>query len=132
MWPERVLELTDGRGVDVILDLVGGAYLPGSQKVMANLGRHVIVGVPSGREAIFDLRLLMAKRGTIRGTVLRARPHAEKVVLTRAFESRVLPLFDLGRLKPVIECVLPPRDAPEAHRLLENNTTFGKVLLSWE
>lgn len=131
-WPQQVLDLTDGRGVDVILDLVGGAYLPGNQQVMAKRGRHVIVGVPSGPEAIFNLRMLMAKRGTIRGTVLRARPLEEKAELARAFESRVLPLFDEGSLKPVIDRVLRPEDAPEAHRLLETNATFGKVLLGWE
>jgi NADPH:quinone reductase-like Zn-dependent oxidoreductase len=131
-WPQQVLDLTEGRGVDVILDLVGGAYLAGNQRVMAHRGRHVIVGVPSGQEASFDLRLLMAKRGEIRGTVLRARPTEEKAALARAFEQRVLPLFDRGRLRPVIDRVLRPEDAPESHRLLEANATFGKVLLSWE
>jgi len=130
-WPAEVLALTDGRGVDVILDLVGGSYLPGNQKVMAAGGRHVIVGVPGGLEAPFNLRMLMSKRGTIRGTVLRARPLAEKIELARAFQERVLPAFEDGRLRPVIDRVLGPQEAPEAHRGLEANETFGKVLLDW-
>lgn len=131
-WADRVMEVTGGHGADVILDLVGGTYLEGNQRVMARGGRHVIVGVPGGRDGKFDLRLLMAKRGTIRGTVLRARPLAEKIELARVFEERVIPLFEQGRVKPVIDQVLPPEEAPAAHRLLEANANFGKVLLDWE
>jgi putative PIG3 family NAD(P)H quinone oxidoreductase len=130
-WPEQVLGLTDGRGVDVILDLVGGPYLEGNQRVLATLGRHVVVGVPGGRSATFDLRALMAKRGTIRGTVLRARPVGEKAELAADFSDRVLPLLDSGAIRPVVDRVLAPEEAPEAHRLLEENRTFGKVLLKW-
>ncbi len=130
-WPDQVLALTDGRGVDVILDLVGGPYLEGNQRVLATLGRHVVVGVPGGRSATFDLRALMAKRGTIRGTVLRARPVGEKAELAADFSERVLPLLDSGAIRPVVDRVLAPEEAPEAHRLLEENRTFGKVLLRW-
>jgi NADPH:quinone reductase len=130
-WPERVLEITGGRGADVILDLVGGPYLAGNQKVLAPGGRHIVVGVTGGPKAEMDLRSLMTRRGSIRGTVLRARPVEEKIELTRAFESRALAFFDSGVLRPVVDRILPAAEAAEAHRLLEGNATFGKVLLRW-
>ncbi len=130
-WPERVLELTDGRGVDVILDLVGGPYLSGNQRVLAPKGRHIVVGVPGGPRAEIDLRLLMMKRGSIRGTVLRARPVGEKVALARAFQERVLPVLSSGDARPVVDRVLSAAKAAEAHRLMEANANFGKILLCW-
>lgn len=130
-WPDRVLELTAGRGVDVVLDLVGGPYLQGNQKVLARGGRHIVVGVPGGSRAEIDLRALMAKRASIRGTVLRARSLTEKAALARAFEERVLPAFAEGRLRPVIDRIIPAADAADAHRLMEADETFGKLLLKW-
>ncbi len=131
-WPERVLELTDGRGVDVILDLVGGPYLEGNQKVVAVRGRHVVVGVPGGAVATINLRAMMGRRATIKGTVLRARPLEEKAVLAAAFEERILPLFPGGQVSPVIDRVFSPEEAGEAHRLMAANENFGKLLLRWE
>lgn len=130
-WPDRVLEVTDGRGVDVILDLVGGPYLSGNQRVLARRGRHIVVGVPGGPRTEIDLRLLMMKRGSIRGTVLRARPVEEKAALARAFEDSVLPLLSSGEVRPVVDRVLPAQEAAEAHRLMEANVNFGKILLRW-
>lgn len=130
-WPERVREATGGRGADVILDLVGGGYLAGNQEALALRGRWIVVGVPSGPEAQIDLRGLMRKRGTLRGTVLRARPPEEKAVLAREFEARVVPLFETGALRPVVDRTFPPEEVAEAHRALEENRTFGKLLLAW-
>jgi putative PIG3 family NAD(P)H quinone oxidoreductase len=130
-WPARVLSLTGERGADVILDLVGGPYLEGNQKVLARRGRHIVVGVPGGPRAEIDLRALMGKRGSIRGTVLRARSVEEKTALARAFEERVLPWFAAGDVRPVVDRVLPPEEAADAHRAVEANETFGKVLLRW-
>ena len=130
-WPGRVLEITGGRGVDVILDLVGGAYLEGNQRVLAVGGRHVVVGGPSGPKAQIDLRVLMGRRASMRGTVLRARPTAEKAALARAFTEQVLPGFASGELQPVIDRVLPAAEAGEAHRAMEANENFGKILLEW-
>jgi len=130
-WPERVLDLTGGRGVDVILDLVGGSYLSGNQKVVAERGRHVVVGVPSGSEAQLSLRALMGKRASIRGTVLRARPLDEKRSLAEAFVREVLPGFASGELEPVIDRVYPADQVADAHRRMESNESFGKILLEW-
>lgn len=130
-WPHRVMDVTEGRGVDVILDLVGGPYLAGNQKVLAKRGRHIVVGVTGGSSADIDLRTLMVKRGSIRGTVLRSRSLEEKVTLTRAFERDALPKFESGAMSPVVDRVLEAAEVPEAHRLLESNGTFGKVLLRW-
>jgi len=131
-WPERVLELTEGRGVDVILDLVGGPYLEGNQRVVAIRGRHVVVGVPGGAVATIDLRAMMGRRATIKGTVLRARPIEEKAELAEAFEERVLPLFPGGQARPVIDRIFSPEEAAEAHRVMEANANFGKLLIRWE
>ena len=130
-WPEGVLEATDGRGVDVVLDLVGGAYLEGNQRVLAERGRHVVVGIPSGHRAPVDLGLLMRKRATVRGTVLRSRSREEKVALARAFSRDVSPGFEDGSLKPVVDCVFPAEEAAAAHRYMEQNRNFGKILLAW-
>lgn len=130
-WAAEVAEVTGGSGADVILDLVGGPYLTGNQHAIAERGRHVVVGVPGGRRIEVDLRRLMQKRAVVRGTVLRARPSEEKVRLARVFERRIVPLFERGSLHPVLDRTYAPADAPDAHRLLEENRSFGKALLLW-
>ena len=117
--------------MDVILDLVGAAYLEDNLGVLAPGGRQVVVGVPSGTRAEIDLRALMRRRARIRGTVLRARPLEEKAALAREFEARVVPLFERGALEPVIHESFDPGDAGEAHRAMEANLNFGKLVLVW-
>ena len=130
-WPSQVLALTDGGGADVILDLVGGPYLAGNQRVLARRGRHIVVGVPGGAAAEIDLRALMVRRASIRGTVLRARPTVEKAELAWAFRTEVLPGFESSELSAVIDRVFAAADAAEAHRHMEANRNFGKILLEW-
>lgn len=130
-WAERLLAATGGRRPDVILDLVGGAYLAGNQEVLAERGRWIVVGVPGGAKAEVDLRRLMGRRASITGTVLRARPPREKAVLARAFDRRVVPLFEAGRLRPVVDTTFGPHEVAEAHRRMEANLNFGKLLVVW-
>ncbi len=131
-WPRRVSEASGGEGVDLILDLVGGAYLEGNLQVLANEGRQIVVGVPSGPKAQIDLRLLMGKRALIKGTVLRARPLEEKISLAREFEHRVCPLFAARRVLPIVDSTFSPDEASDAHRVMEENRNFGKLLLLWD
>ena len=131
-WAQRVLELTNGRGVDVILDLVGGPYLAGNQKVITTRGRMIVVGTTGGPKGEIDLRVLMGKRATMIGTVMRARPIEQKIVLARTFADRVVPGLAAGTLKPVIDGLYKPEQAGDAHRRLEENDSFGKLLIVWE
>jgi len=131
-WPDRVMEASGGEGVDLILDLVGAAYLEGNLRVLAKAGRQIVVGVPSGPKAQIDLRLLMGKRALIKGTVLRARPLEEKISLAREFEHRVCPLFAARRVIPIVDSTFGPEEAPQAHQVMEENRNFGKLLLLWD
>lgn len=118
-------------GFDVILDLVGATYAPANLSLLAGGARWIVVGVPGGSRTELDLRILMARRASLTGTVLRARPDHEKAALARTFERRVVPLFERGLLHPVIDTVIPAADAARAHRRLEASESFGKLLLSW-
>ena len=129
-WVEDVIEATGGRGVDAIVDLVGAAYFDGNLRVLAPMGRMVVVGTTSGSRTQLDMSRLMRTRATIIGTVLRARSHDEKVEATRAFERDVLPLFESGRVKPVIDRTFSLDEAADAHRWIESNESFGKVVLT--
>jgi putative PIG3 family NAD(P)H quinone oxidoreductase len=130
-FAERVAERTGKRGADVILDSVGAAYLAENVHALAQRGRIVVIGMMGGAQAELSLAALVAKRARIMGTVLRARPLEEKATLAQSFARDVLPLFERGLLRPVVDCVLPMRDIAEAHRRMEKNDTFGKIVLAW-
>jgi NADPH:quinone reductase-like Zn-dependent oxidoreductase len=130
-WPERVRDATGGRGVDVILDLVGAPHFAGNMEALAVTGRWIVVGVTGGSTAEVDLRRVMGKRASLTGTVLRARPLEDRIVLARAFEDRIVPLFERGILEPVVDRVYAPGHAAEAHRRMEENLNFGKLVLAW-
>jgi NADPH:quinone reductase-like Zn-dependent oxidoreductase len=125
----EVLALTGGEGADVVLELVGGAYVAQDLACVAPRGRIVVVGLMGGPLAEVDLALLMHKRATLRGTVLRARPIEEKILAARALERHLAPLFAKRAVRPVVDSVLPLADAGQAHRLMQDNETFGKVVL---
>jgi putative PIG3 family NAD(P)H quinone oxidoreductase len=129
-FASQVLSITDGRGADLVLDLVGGSYVEESLACLAPGGRILSVGTMAGSSAQIDLSLLMRKRAVLRGTVLRARPLEEKILAARALARRLVPLFEAGRLLPVVERVLPLARASEAHAMLERNETFGKIVLA--
>ncbi|MBW3553570.1 MAG: NAD(P)H-quinone oxidoreductase [Gemmatimonadetes bacterium] len=130
-WSRDVQEATDGRGVDAVLDLVGGAYLTGNLRSLATLGRQVVVGLTAGRTAEIDLGAVLSKRLTIVGTALRTRTPAEKAEAAASFERDVLPLLESGTIRPIIHETIPIADAARAHALVESNRTFGSVVLGW-
>ena len=130
-FAEVVRRETGGRGVDVVLDLVGGPALEGNLKSLALRGRMIIVGLTAGRTAQLDMGLVLNKRLTIVGTALRSRSLEEKAALTRDFEREVVPLFAAGRLRPVLDRSFPMAELAEAHRVMEANAHFGKLVLVW-
>jgi putative PIG3 family NAD(P)H quinone oxidoreductase len=128
-FADPVKQATGGRGADVVLELVGGAYVPESLASCAPRGRLVLVGLTGGTSAPLDLGLVLRQRLEIHGTVLRSRPLEEKIEAALLLERRLLPLFALGRLSPVIDREFPLERAAEAHRYLAANASVGKVLL---
>jgi NADPH2:quinone reductase len=125
----RMAEATDGHGADVVLDVLGAGGLAGNLRALATGGRLVVIGLQQGRRAELDLGLLMARRASIHGTTLRARPAAEKAAIVADVAARAWPLLDDGRLRPVIHARLPLGEAGRAHRMLDSGEVFGKLLL---
>jgi putative PIG3 family NAD(P)H quinone oxidoreductase len=125
----RVRELTLGRGVDVLLDIMGAAYFARNVASLAPGGRLVCIGTMGGAKTEIDLLALMLRRLTVVGTTLRSRSLAEKVALTRAVEREVLPAVARGDLRVIIDQVYPFAEAVEAHRRLEASAHIGKIVL---
>ncbi len=128
-FAEVVKRHTGGDGVDVVLDLVGGPVLAGSIQSLSRGGRMIVVGLTGGRSATLDLGAVLSKRLTIVGTVLRARTLEEKIAVTAHFAAEVLPLLEGGIVRPLVERSYPLADAAEAHRRLESDAVFGKLVL---
>jgi putative PIG3 family NAD(P)H quinone oxidoreductase len=124
-----VREATGGHGADVVLDVLGAGYLERNLRVLATGGRLVVIGLQQGARAELDLGRLLARRASIHGTTLRARPAAEKAAIVADVLARAWPLLGTGALRPVVHARLPLGDAARAHELLESGTVFGKVLL---
>jgi NADPH:quinone reductase len=123
---------TTGKGINVVLDLVGGPYVKASQKLMAKQGRMILVGTVAGASYELDSRFVMGKRLQIRGTLLRARTLEEKFAATRLFAAEIVPLFASGILRPNIDSVFPLAEIAKAHQRLESNESFGKVVVTVE
>jgi NADPH:quinone reductase len=131
-WAAQVEAAIGAKRVHAVVDLVGGNYLEGNMRVLASRGRIVVVGLTAGATAPFNLSVLLVKRLTIVGTTLRGRPLEEKIAVARDLSEHILPLFDAGRLKPVVDQVFPFGEIRAAHQLMESNKTFGKIVLRWE
>jgi putative PIG3 family NAD(P)H quinone oxidoreductase len=123
------LAATGGRGVDVVLDVVGAAYLGRNLEVLATGGRLAVIGMQKGRRAELDLGTLLTKRAAVLGTTLRSRPAAEKARIVQEVREHVWPLVEAGRVRPVVHARLPLERAAQAHTLLASGEVFGKVLL---
>jgi putative PIG3 family NAD(P)H quinone oxidoreductase len=126
----RVREVTDGRGADVILDNMGAAYLGRNLDALAVNGRLAVIGLQGGRVGELDLGALLAKRGAVMATSLRARPREEKAAVVASVRDHVWPVIEAGDVRPVIDRTVPMRDAAEAHRVLEAGEHMGKILLT--
>jgi NADPH:quinone reductase-like Zn-dependent oxidoreductase len=130
-FAKALLSASGGRGADVILDTIGAAYLGENIQALASCGRVVVVGLLGGATGELPLGALLAKRARVMGTVLRSRALEEKASLAQAFTREVLPLFEQGKLKPVVDSVMPMSDVRSAHQRMEKNDSFGKIVLRW-
>jgi putative PIG3 family NAD(P)H quinone oxidoreductase len=120
---------TQGRGFEIVLDLLGGAYVPASVEALGLKGRLMLIGTVAGPRATIEVGRILAKRLTIRGTVLRARSLPEKTAVADAFARDVVPLLERKAVVPVIDSVFPLARIADAHRRMESNASFGKVVL---
>jgi NADPH:quinone reductase len=128
----EVKRLTDGRGADVVLDMVAGDYVAREVECLAEDGRLAIIAVQGGTKSAFDAGLVLRKRLSISGSTLRARAVPYKAQLARALRERVWPLVEAGKVRPVIHQVFPAAQAGQAHRLMESGAHVGKIVLSWQ
>ena len=127
---ERARAWSGGTGMDVVLELVGGNYVPASLATLATRGRLILIGTMAGGSSEIDLGLVLRKRLHIIGTALRARPLDEKIAATRAFATQVVPLLARGVVRAVVDSVFPIEKIRAAHERLESNETFGKVVVT--
>ena len=127
----EVLRFTNGKGVDVILDMVAGDYLARELKCLAEDGRVVVIAVQGGVDAHIDAGLVLRRRLTITGSTLRPRPIAFKSAIAASLRKTVWPWLDQGRVKAVIYQVFPAAEAAAAHTLMESNRHIGKLVLQW-
>ena len=128
---ERVLALTQGRGVDVILDMVAGSYVAREVGCLAEDGRLVIIAVQGGIDASFDASLVLRKRLKITGSTLRPRPIAFKAAIAAQLKATVWPLLEAGSVRVQIFKTFAAADAAQAHALMESNAHIGKIMLTW-
>ena len=130
-WPTGVREATDGRGVDVVLDVMGAKYLEPNVAALAPDGRLIVIGLQGGRKGTLDLNALLGKRGTVTATSLRGRPVEQKAAIVADVVRTVWPMVGDGRIRLAPETRFPAEQAAEAHRRLASGENTGKVLLTW-
>jgi len=130
-FAQELMRLTDNAGVDIILDMVAGAYITKEVQCLREDGRLVLIAVQGGVKSEFNAGLVLRRRLTITGSTLRPRPIAFKTAIAQACRDRVWPLIEQGRIKPVIHSVFAAADAAQAHELMESNQHIGKIMLTW-
>jgi NADPH2:quinone reductase len=128
-WESRVGELTDGKGVDVVLDMVAGPYMQKNINVLGRDGRYVIIAFLQGPSAKLNMRAVLGKRLTITGSTLRPQTTAEKAAIAAELEEKVLPLLESGKVRPIIHATFPLAEASRAHTLMESSEHMGKIVL---
>jgi len=131
-FQEEVLRLTDGQGVDVILDIVAGSYVAKEVQCLKEDGRLAIISIQGGTRSEFNAGLVLRKRLTITGSTLRPRPVAFKAAIAKACLKNVWPALADGRIKPVIYRSFAATDVAAAHALMESSQHVGKIVLTWE
>ena len=131
-FADEIKRHTDGKGVHVVLDFIGAAYMEQNLDALTTWGRMVYLATLGGTQANINLGLLMAKRIQIRGCTLRSRTLEEKLGVTRRFSTQVIPLFASGKVKPIVEQVYPMHEIGEAHKAMAANTNFGKLIVTIE
>lgn len=129
---ERISELTNERGVDIILDMVGGDYLPRNLKSLAVEGRIVQIALQGGPTVEMNLLPIMLKRLTLTGSTLRPRTVAQKAMIAHSLRDKVWPLLESGKIRPIIHATFPLAQASDAHRMMESGQHIGKIVLSDE
>lgn len=127
---DAIMTFTDGHGADVVLDIIGAAYLERNLAALATGGRLAIIGLQGGARTEIDLSTMARKRATVRATTLRSRPTHEKAAIVAGVNEVVWPLVSDGRIRPVVDTILPLAQAAEAHKLMEADTHVGKILLA--
>ncbi len=127
---QEIRRMTGGKGVDVVLDIVGGDYLQGNLDCLADGGRLVQIAVQQGPKGVINLLSVMQKRLILTGSTLRSRPDKDKERIARTLEARIWPLIDNGRIRPIVHRCFPLEAAGDAHRLMEAGTHIGKIVLA--
>ncbi|HZY36029.1 MAG TPA: NAD(P)H-quinone oxidoreductase [Mucilaginibacter sp.] len=130
-FADVIKQITNGKGVDVILDMVGGDYVQNNLRSLANDGRLVMINMMMGKDVQVDLSLVMTKRLTITGSTLRSRDTAFKAAIARNLENNIWPLLESGKIKSVIYKVFPAEKAADGHRLMESSEHIGKIVLEF-
>jgi len=130
-FKEEIKALTNGAGVNVILDMIGGDYMPGNIDSLAVEGRLVMINAMNGREVQLDLGKVMAKRLIITGSILRSRDTAFKAAIAQNLEQKIWPLLSSGKIRPIVYKTFDASEAVEAHKLMESSTHTGKIVLTF-
>ncbi len=130
-FQSEAMRLTQGRGVDVVLDMVAGSYVAKEVECLAEEGRLVIIAVQGGVQSTLNAGLVLRRRLTVTGSTLRPRPVAFKGAIAQALRSTVWPLLEAGRIKPIVHSEFAAADAARAHALMESGQHVGKIVLTW-